>query len=157
MEKDKTRSRAVNNAYALLRIRPRSEEEIRDRLKLKGYGPGLIDEIIEELKKAGDVDDAKFARFWLESRMHQNPVGDVVLKHELKRRGVSDDVIRATLEHKAENYDEYAIALPMAEERFRRFGKIDRRKALKRVYDFLLRRGFRYDTVQKILDEVVKN
>lgn len=157
MEPDKLKNRARNNAYMLLRIRPRSEREVRDRLKLKGYGPDLVDEIVEALKKAGDIDDAKFARFWLESRMHQNPMGDVVLQYELKKRGVSEDIIKATLEHKAENYDEYAIALPMAKERFRRFSKIDRPKALKRVYDFMLRRGFRYETVQRVLDEVVKN
>lgn len=154
MEKDKVRSRAINNAYMLLRIRPRSEREVRDRLKAKGYGPELVDDIVEALKRCGDIDDAKFAWFWLESRMHQNPMGDVVLKYELKKRGVSEDVIKATLEHKAANYDEYAIAFSMAEERFKRFSKIDRQKALKRVYDFMLRRGFKYDTVQRIIGEL---
>lgn len=156
MDKDKVRARALNNAYMLLRIRPRSEREVRDRLKLKGYGPDLVEDIVAGLKKAGDIDDVKFARFWLESRMHQNPMGDVVLKYELKKRGVSEDVIKATLEHKAVNYDEYAIAITMAKERFKRFSKIDRQKALKRVYDFMLRRGFKYDTVQKILGELTQ-
>lgn len=151
MDTDKAKSRALNNAYMLLRIRPRSEREVRDRLKLKGYAPLLVEDIVSGLKKTGEIDDLKFANFWVESRMHQNPAGDVILKHELKRKGVEADVIEAALLHKAENYDEYAIALPMAEERFRRFSKIDRRKALKRVYDFMLRRGFKYDTVQKIL------
>jgi regulatory protein len=154
---DKIRTRALNNAYMLLRIRPRSEREIRDRLKLKGYASDLADEIVEGLRKAGEIDDLKFATFWIESRMHQNPAGDVVLKHELKHKGVEAGVIEAALKHKADNYDEYAIALPMAEEKFRRFANIDRRKALKRVYDFMLRRGFKYDTVQRILDEIAKN
>lgn len=157
MEQDKTRSKALNNAYMLLRIRPRSEREVRDRLKLKGYGPDLVDEIVEGLKKAGEIDDLKFATFWIESRMHQNPAGDVVLRHELKHKGVEAGIVEAALKHKADNYDEYAIALSMAEERFRIFGKIDRRKALKRVYDFLLRRGFKYDTVQRILVELAEN
>lgn len=154
MEKDKARGRALNNAYMLLRIRPRSEWEVRDRLKSKGYGTDLIEGIVSDLKKSGDIDDARFARFWLESRMHLNPVGDVILRQELRRRGVDEDVIKATLELKGLNYDEYAIALPMAEERFRRLKKLDRRKALKRVYDFMLRRGFKYDTIQKILGDL---
>ena len=154
---DKTRARALNNAYMLLRIRPRSEREVRDRLKLKGYGLSLVDEIVESLKKAGDIDDIKFAALWIESRMHQNPAGDVVLRHELKHKGVEDGIIESALRTKAENYDEYAIAMPMAEERFLRFSKIDRRKALKRVYDFMLRRGFKYDTIQRILGELTEN
>lgn len=157
MENDKARNRALNNAYMLLRIRPRSEKEVRDRLKLKGYGRDLVEDIVTSLKKTGEIDDLKFATFWIESRMHQNPAGDVVLKHELKYKGVGADVIGVVLKHKAENYDEYAIALPMAEERFKRFGKIDRRKALKRVYDFMLRRGFKYDTVQRIISELTGN
>jgi len=154
---DKIRNRALNNAYMLLRIRPRSEREVRDRLKLKGYSAELVEDIVAGLKKAGEIDDFKFATFWVESRMHQNPAGDVVLKHELKRKGVDAGVIAAALKHKADNYDEYTIALPLAEERFKRFGKIDRRKALKRVYDFMLRRGFNYDTVQKIISELTEN
>jgi len=157
LENDKVKNKALNNAYMLLRIRPRSEREIRDRLKLKGYERGLVEDMVASLKKTGEIDDLKFATFWIQSRMHQNPAGDVVLKHELKHKGVEPDVIEAVLKHKAENYDEYAIALPMAEERFRRFGKIDRRKALKRVYDFMLRRGFKYDTVQRIISELTEN
>ena len=154
---DKIKGKALNNAYMLLRIRPRSEREVRDRLKLKGYTGDLIEDIVAGLKKTGEIDDLKFAAFWVESRMHLNPAGDVVLKHELKRKGVEAGIIDQALKSKADNYDEYKIALSMAEEKFRRFSSIDKRKALKRVYDFLLRRGFKYDTVQRILDEMVKD
>ena len=156
MEPDKIRARARNNAYALLRIRPRSEREIRDRLKLKGYGREITEEIIAGLKTIGDIDDSKFARLWLESRMHSNPVGDVVLKRELQIKGLSDAIIADALQHKAENYDEYEIALSMAGERFERLKKLDRQKAGKRLYDFLLRRGFTYDNVKRVVEQLMK-
>ena len=149
---DKVIARARNNAYALLRQRPRSEHEIRSRLKLKGYSDAIVEEIASLLEKTGDIDDTKFARLWVESRMHMNPAGDVVLKHELKEKGVSDSIIEATLSEKAGKYDEYEVAFNMAKERFVQFKKLDRRKAMKRVYDFLLRRGFKYDTVRRIVD-----
>ena len=154
MEQDKILARARNNAYALLRQRPRSEYEIRDRLKLKGYTEAVVDEVVAGLKRIGEIDDAKFARIWVESRMHYNPAGDVVLGHELKQKGVSDLLIEATLSQKSKNYDEYKVAFSMARERFERFKKLDRRKATKRVYDFLLRRGFKYDTIRKILENL---
>jgi len=151
---DKVAARARNNAYALLRQRPRSEHEIRERLKLKGYSDAVTEEIIELLKKAGDIDDARFAGLWVESRMSMNPAGDVVLKHELRAKGVSDTIIEATLTEKADKYDEYEVAFSMAKERFERFKKLDRPKAMKRVYDFLLRRGFKYDTVRRIIENL---
>ncbi|MDD5428022.1 MAG: regulatory protein RecX [Candidatus Omnitrophica bacterium] len=154
MDLDKIKTRARNNAYALLRQRPRSEFEIRNRLKMKGYGGEVIDFVVGSLRRIGEIDDARFAKLWIESRMHLNPVGDVVLRHELKEKGVADPLIEDALSKKADEYDEYAIALNMAREQFARLKKIDRRKALKRVYDFLLRRGFKYETVRKIVENL---
>jgi len=148
--------RALNNAYALLRQRPRSEHEIRERLKLKGYAAGIIEECVEALRAAGEIDDSRFARLWVESRMRSNPMGDVVLRHELKSKGVSDAIITEALAAKHEAFDETAIARDMARERFKRFAKTDPRKAMKRVYDFLTRRGFGFDIIQRIMDEVVR-
>lgn len=156
MENEKLKARAKNNAYALLRQRPRSEYEIKSRLKLKGYGDEIIEEITGALERTGDLDDMRFAKLWVESRMHRNPVGDIVLKHELKEKGVSDAIIEAALSEKSEKYDEYEAAFSMAKERFERFKKLDRQKAMKRVYDFLLRRGFKYDNVRKIVEELAK-
>ena len=154
MDADKLRSKAKNNAYALLRMRPRSEAELRQRLELKGYDKVLVGEIIEDLRRLDYVDDDKFAKFWIESRMHMNPAGDVVLRHELKAKGVADSVIDAALARKAETYNEYEIAKSMAVERFTRLKKLDRRKASKRLYDFMLRRGFAYETVRRIVEEL---
>ena len=156
MEADKKNSKAKNNAYSLLRSRPRAEREIKDRLRIKGYDDGVIEEVVAGLKKAGEIDDAKFAKFWVESRMRMNPVGDTVLRHELKAKGVSQAIIDSALEEKHNVYDEYEIASSMARERFARFQKIDKRKAMKRLYDFLLRRGFGFDTVERIVGDIVK-
>ncbi len=155
MEQDKKLRSARNNAYCLLRSRPRSEAEIRGRLKLKRYDGPTIDAVIESLKKAALIDDVKFADLWVESRMHLNPAGNVVLRRELEAKGVSDPIIEAALRKKDRDYDEYAIAINMAGERFKRLVKLDRRKALKRLYDYLLRRGFDYDIVKRVIDAVM--
>ncbi|MFA5085658.1 MAG: regulatory protein RecX [Candidatus Omnitrophota bacterium] len=152
---DKIKARACNNAYALLRQRPRSIYEIRNRLKLKGYKDELVEDVIVSLKRTGDLDDEKFARFWVESRMHMNPAGDIVLKYELKGKGISDAVIEAALTEKAAKYDEYELALSMARDRFERLKKLDRRKATKRIYDFLLRRGFKYDNIRRVVENLI--
>ena len=152
---DKVKARAKNNAYALLRQRPRSVYEIRNRLKLKGYADPLIEDIVASLERTGDLNDEKFAKIWVESRMHTNPAGDVVLKYELKEKGISDSAIEAALNEKAGKYDEYELALSMAKDRFERFKKLDRRKATKRIYDYLLRRGFKYDNIRRVVENIV--
>jgi regulatory protein len=146
--------KAKNNAYSLLRSRPRSEFELRQRLKIKGYGGEIVEAVVCDLKRVGEINDAKFASLWVESRMHQNPMGDIVLRRELQEKGISDSIIEAALADKAVHYDEFKVASSMAEERFRQFAKLDKKKALKRLYDFLLRRGFTFDTVQRIVGEI---
>lgn len=157
MDNDKKLDKARKGAYGLLRSRPRSEAELRLRLKLKGISRLAIDEVVKELKSAGVIDDAKFAWLWIESRMHSNPVGDIVLRHQLKEKGVSDLIIDNTLARKAEEFDEYKIAANMAVEAFSRFSKLSKNKALKRLYDFLYRRGFSYDIVVRVIDDIVKS
>lgn len=157
MEPDKKKARAKNNAYSLLRSRPRSEREIKERLGLKGYDETIIDDVIEGLKRTGEIDDERFAKFWVESRMHLNPVGDIVLRRELKEKGIGDSLIEAALDVKAATYDEYRVAFDMARERFGRLKKLDKSKAMKRLYDFLMRRGFKYENVQKILEDLTQH
>lgn len=140
-----------------MRSRPRSEREIRERLGLKGYGETIIDDVIEGLKRTGEIDDERFAKFWVESRMHLNPVGDIVLRQELKEKGIGDSLIEAALDVKAATYDEYRVAFDMARERFGRLKKLDKSKAMKRLYDFLMRRGFKYENVQKILEDLTQH
>ena len=155
-EQDRQRAKGKNYAYRLLHDRPRSRRELRERLARKGFDEATIDLVLADLTKAGQIDDAKFARFLVESRMHMNPVGDVILKHQLKAKGVSEEIIAGALEEKAASYDEYELALAMARERFERLKKLDRRKATKRVYDFMVRRGFNFDTIRRVIEEIVK-
>jgi regulatory protein len=155
LEADKTRQKAINNAYCLIRSRPRSEHEMRDRLKRKGYEGEVIDDVVSGLKKAGELDDAKFAKLWVESRINFNPMGEMVLRMELKKKGVSDRIIDVTLDECLKTYDEYGVALSMAKEQFERFVKLDKRKAMKRLYDFLARRGFKFDIIEKVIEEIV--
>ena len=129
---------------------------MRSRLALKGYDDEIVEVVVGELKRTGDLDDEKFTHFWVESRMHLNPVGDVILRYELKQKGVSSAIIEVALEEKAKDYDEYKVASNIARERFEQLRKLDKRKALKRLYDFLTRRGFSYDIVSKIIGEIVQ-
>jgi regulatory protein len=156
LESDRICKKALGNAYALLRQRPRSEHEIRERLKLKGYAADAIEGCVETLRLAGEIDDTRFARLWVESRMRRNPMGDVVLRHELKAKGVDEAIITEALAEKAKAFDEYAVALNMARERFRQLAKLDRKKAMKRLYDFLVRRGFKFDMVERVIEELVR-
>ena len=154
---EKIRQKALNNAYCLLRQRPRSEQEICKRLRLKGYEDDIVNEVVLALKKSGELDDAKFAKLWVDARVSFNPMGEIALRRELKAKGVSDAIIDVTLAECLKTYDEYEVALKMAGEQFGRFAKLDKRKAMKRLYDFLARRGFKFEIIERVLEKTIEN
>ncbi len=90
-----------------LEVRSRSVAEVRRRLSQAGYRPELIAGAIERLTTIGLLDDALFARLWIESRDRARPRGEAALRRELSLRGVDRELINAALE---ERRDEAASA-----------------------------------------------
>jgi regulatory protein len=88
---------SYNRALDFLAVRPRSTWEVRDRLRRKQVPDDDIPRVIERLERAGYLDDAEFARFWIEERARSNPRGPRLLQQELRRKGVSGPVIAAAL------------------------------------------------------------
>ncbi len=87
----------LDAAARYLEVRPRSVQEVRRRLLDAGYRPGLVDGAIERLTALGYLDDAAFARSWLESRDRVRPRGAWALRDELRRKGVAAADIEAAL------------------------------------------------------------
>jgi regulatory protein len=88
-------------AAAFLAVRPRSVAETRRRLAHLGYPAALCDQVVERLLELGYLDDAVFARAWVESRDRARPRGSATLRRELRQKGVPDETIRETLATRA--------------------------------------------------------
>ncbi len=76
-------------AARFLEARPRSTDEARRRLKDAGYRVDLVDAALDRLTELGYLDDAAFARAWVESRDRARPRGARALRDELRRKGVA--------------------------------------------------------------------
>lgn len=127
-------------ALRLLASRPRSEKEMRTRLAMRGFEPGVIDEEIERLTRAGLLDDQKFARAWVEDRKRVAPRGRRMLRYELLGRGIDpQDVDLATA-----GIDDGETALALARSKARGSLLTDYDAFLAKVGGFLRRRGFDY-------------
>jgi regulatory protein len=87
----------LDAAARFLEVRPRSVQEVRRRLLDAGYRPELVEGAIERLTALGYLDDATFARSWIESRDRVRPRGARALRDELRRKGVAAADIEAAL------------------------------------------------------------
>ena len=91
-------------ALKLLSYRPRSVAEISDRLKGKKLSTKEINAIINKLKKLKLVDDDEFVKWWQSQRDSFRPKSYKILSLELRKKGVSNEVISSNLDtsHEAE-------------------------------------------------------
>lgn len=147
------KARALSAALAFLAYRPRSEREVRDRLRQKGYPPEAIAAAVEKLQGWRYLDDADFARRWVENRETHQPRGRRLLEQELRRKGIDRDTARETVEDAG--IDERAAALELARDRLRRLSGGDPATNRRRLADFLARRGYGWDVVRPTLDAVL--
>jgi regulatory protein len=87
----------LDAAARFLEVRPRSIAEVRRRLRDNGYREDLVEGAIARLVDLGMLDDAAFARAWVESRDRARPRGARALQVELRRKGVAEDLIALAL------------------------------------------------------------
>ena len=84
-------------AARFLEARPRSTDEVRHRLREAGYRADLVEAALLRLTELGFLDDAGFARTWVESRDRARPRGVRALRDELRRMGVATADIEGAL------------------------------------------------------------
>ena len=143
--------RALDAAYTLLSYRPRSAREITTRLQQKGYSPEAIAATRARLDAFGLVDDAAFARYWVEQRQTFRPRGAAALRHELRAKGVgAPDIAAALPPAEGENDAAYRAALPRA----RSLARLDRPTFRRRLGAYLQRRGFSYAASAAAVDRL---
>lgn len=144
--------RARNYCFLLLKFRLRSEKEIYQRLRKKRFDEQIIRETLSFLKGKGFLDDNLFAKSWIESRL-KRPFGLRKIKNELNLKGIDKEIISEQISQIKDKYREEDIVLEIIKNKLARLKGIDPDKAKRRIYSFLLRRGFSPDVVS----EIVKN
>lgn len=93
-----TLGKGYDQALNLIARRPRSERELRDYLKAKGYQLTSCEEILNMLSEKGYVNDQDFAARWVANRRLLKATSRRKLVQELKQKGLQDDVIQAALQ-----------------------------------------------------------
>ena len=135
--------RAHADAVERAAHRPRSERQVRDKLIELDCVPETIDRAIARLTELGLIDDADFARRWIEERARNKGKAHDLLISELRARGVGREVAEEALA--ASGLDEAAQAVDVAG---RLVGKVVRYPLAEqggRLYTLLRRRGFTHD------------
>jgi len=130
--------RAVDFAYRAMSRREHTIAEVRTFLEGKRVGPTAIDGAVAELREAGVLDDARYARRFAEDKRELERWGSERIGRELRRRGIAPDLIDAVLSDRAREA-ELATALLVLEQRLPP-PRDDRERD--RAWRLLVRRGY---------------
>ncbi|MGN6033451.1 MAG: regulatory protein RecX [Thermomicrobiales bacterium] len=142
--------RAIATALNALAYRARSEGEIAQRLRQKGYGPEAIAAALDRLREWRYVDDRDFASRWIENRQEHRPRSERMLAQELRQKGVDPATIADTIADAG--VDEVADARELVAKQRLKLASLDPETQTRRITGLLSRRGYGWDVIRRALD-----
>ena len=155
-------------ALRLLSHRARTRRELERRLRRKDFPGRLVRPVLDDFEERGWIDDAAFARSWIQDRLRLRPRGRRALLSELRTKGVDAAVAEAALDEAFRDPDvsDRDIALELAEGWLRKqpaaLGAAllrggfeeDAEAARRRFMGYLARRGISGGTARATLDRL---
>lgn len=147
--------RAKEVAITYLGHRARTENEVRQKLRGKGYEAEIIDQVIQRLHELSYLDDAHFARSYTKNRFKFKGHGPQRIRADLRRLGIAPPLIEEALTTVMPDDEIVEKAMAEAEKRLKRLRKEpDLSKRRQKLYGFLMRRGHTPDVVREVLEKI---
>ena len=139
----------LDTALHFLKYRARSEFEVDQKLRLKGFSEPERRVTLKKLKSAGLLNDLDFAKMWLENRNELHPEGSKLLFLEMKRLGISEDIIKKVLDE--DNISEIKKAKLLIQQKSKIMHILSESESRQKMIAFLARRGFSWETISQVL------
>jgi regulatory protein len=162
-------TKALDAALRLLASRPWGEEELRARLRKRGFGSEAVDGCVERLVELRLLDDRAFAATLARHRIQLAPRGRFSLIRELLQRGVSRDVADSAVEGvlEDEGLEEGDLARKAvtawldrqtsgALSAFAGERGAERERHRRRLYGYLSRRGFNASSIREAMEAALE-
>ena len=154
--KDQELEKAFWVALRYLNYCPRGKLEVEKKLTIANFPKAVIKKVIKKLEAIDYINDLRLAQAWVSDRNKIRPKGKRVLRAELLKKGIADEIIERVLAD-IDLEAELELVKKLVAKKFQpdlypdalRF-----QKARKKTIDFLLRRGFSFDTIKEAMKEV---
>lgn len=140
--------KAYNYAIYLLGLKLRTEGEVREKLRIKNYEPGVISEIVVSLKDNGYLDDQRYAEVYLDNLKKYKTFGYYGIKKKLMEKRLPAEIIEKVLMDGLSEGEEMKIAARFLKKHKAAFGNWKEKQKLAQK---LRARGFRTVVIAKVL------
>lgn len=140
----------------LLSFSPRTHAQLADALRRKGVPDDVSERVLSRYSEVGLIDDAAFARAWVQSRHAGRGLARRALASELRQRGVDDDMVNEAVEELAPEQEE-AAARELIAKRLRATRGLDPAKRTRRLLGVLARKGYSGGLACRLVREALEN
>lgn len=124
-----------------LAARDRSRGELLEALGRRRFPEDVAAGIVDQLQSEGLVDDERFARAWVDQRGRSKGLAASVLRMELRRKAVSDDIIDAVLAD-VDPGQERQAAHRLVQRKLRSVQGLEQTVQIRRLTAMLVRKGY---------------
>ena len=102
------------------------------------------------------INDAEFARKWIEARRRSKNLGNRAIKQELFQKGVDREIIEEAISHQRLAIREDEIAEQALKKRINSWGNLEPLEFKKKAFGYLARKGFEFDVINKVVEKTLK-
>jgi regulatory protein len=149
-------ARARQVCLTLLTFAPRTRAQLAVALRKRGIPDGVADAVLARFEDVGLIDDAAFARSWVESRHYGRGLAGRALSAELKQRGVAADEIRAALDEQLSPEAEATAARRLVERRIPGTRGLPADQRTRRLAGMLARKGYSPGLAFRVIKEALE-
>ena len=140
--------RAKLRAMHLLNAMDRTESQLRLKLKQSLYPEDVIEKTIQYVKSFGYIEDQGYAERFIHNRQQSKSKREIYAA--LSQKGIPREQIELAMKTCYEEADELGAIRRIAEKkRFSPEESTDAEK--KKLYDYLLRKGFKSDDIRQVI------
>lgn len=108
--------------------------------------------VLERLKELNYIDDEKFIKDYISTRIRLKPRGKALLKRELKFKGISKELLDKVFENI--EFDEDNLAIEQLARRSSKWSNFDQNIQKIKAYRFLYSHGFNREAIYKALRSI---
>ena len=155
MSADDPQARARQICLRLLTLAPKTRAQLADALRSRGIPDDAASEVLDRFADAGLIDDAAFARAWVESRHYSRGLAGRALTVELKRRGVDDDEIREAVDELGPDA-EVTTAKRLVEQKLASTASLPPEVRTRRLAGMLARKGYPPGLAFRVIREAME-
>ena len=121
--------------------RARSRSDLAAKLAQRDVPDEIAVRLLDRFEEVGLVDDAAFARGWVEQRQSGRGLARRALAQELRRKGIDDEVAREAIDE-IDPDEEVEAARTLVRRRLRTVRDLDQQVAVRRLTGMLARKGY---------------